>query len=130
MVFAAAWLAKHPTTCGLSFGYFGIGYVGSAALLAAVQRPGRIATVVVNDGVPEQTEEALKRLTMPALVIGGLNRASRERISAGQNWRFAIAGPDETSEVLPQMAATWFATHLEPKGLAFRGHPDLSTKTG
>jgi putative phosphoribosyl transferase len=85
---AAGWLANHDATRGLPVGAFGASTGGGAALMAAVEQPGRIVAVVSRGGRPDLAGEALSRVDVPTLLIVGerdvavieLNRQAMDRM--------------------------------------------------
>jgi hypothetical protein len=63
-----------PRIGRLPVGCFAAGTGTVAALIAAAERPDRVAAVVAHDGLPGLTTDALARVTAPTLLI----HASRE----------------------------------------------------
>jgi putative phosphoribosyl transferase len=120
---ATDWLAAEQRTAGLPIGLFGAST--GAALLAAAERPQRIAAVVSRGGRPDLAGAALGRVLAPTLLIVGaldpqvleLNRRAAGRLTCPH--RLAVvpgAGhlfeePGALDEVAG-LAGTWFNTHL------------------
>ncbi|HTO87512.1 MAG TPA: dienelactone hydrolase family protein [Thermoanaerobaculia bacterium] len=129
LVAATDFLARQTSTRGLPVGYFGASTGAAAALVAAAQRPDRIAAVVSRGGRPDLAGGALPRVEAPTLLIVGgndfpvidLNREAmaqmhckhRLEIVPGASHLFEEPG---TLEAVARLARTWFAQHLVPKG--------------
>lgn len=105
---AIDWLEREPETSELQVGLFGASTGGGAALVAAAERPSRVAAVVSRGGRPDLAKEALPKVRAPTLLIVGelddmvirLNEQARDRMRA-----------EVTLEIVPG------ATHLfEEKG--------------
>src|SRR5437660_1375292 len=69
LVGATDWLARHPDTRALRFGYFGASTGAAAALVAAAERPQQIDAVVSRGGRPDLAGTALDRVLAPTLLI-------------------------------------------------------------
>jgi dienelactone hydrolase len=123
---AADWLAAEPTTTELPLGLFGASTGGGAALIAAAERPERVAAVVSRGGRPDLAGEALARVRAPTLlVVGGkdepviaMNEWALERLNSavkqlvivpGASHLFEEAGALET---VARLASEWFSIHL------------------
>ncbi|AEW98004.1 MULTISPECIES: dienelactone hydrolase family protein [Streptomycetaceae] len=63
--------AGAPVPDGLPVGLFGIGSGAAPALLAAAERPGRVAAVVCRAGCPDEAGDALDRIRVPVLLLAG-----------------------------------------------------------
>jgi pimeloyl-ACP methyl ester carboxylesterase len=129
LVAATDFLARQPSTRDLPIGYFGASTGAGAALVAAAQRPDRIAAVVSRGGRPDLAGGALPRVEAPTLLIVGgddlpvieLNREAmaqmrckrRLEIVPGASHLFEEPG---ALEGVARLARTWFAQHLVPKG--------------
>jgi putative phosphoribosyl transferase len=129
LVAATDFLARQPSTRDLSVGYFGASTGAGAALVAAAQRPDRVAAVVSRGGRPDLAGGALPRVQAPTLLIVGgndlavidLNREAMAQmrckrlleIVPGASHLFEEPG---TLEAVAQVARTWFAQYLVPKG--------------
>jgi putative phosphoribosyl transferase len=122
---AADWLAAEQRTAGLPVGLFGASTGAGAALLAAAERPQRIAAVVSRGGRPELAGAALGRVLPPTLLIVGaldpqvleLNRAALGRLGSeaslemvpGASHLFEEPG---TLEQVAELAVGWFTRWL------------------
>ena len=73
LVGATDWLARHPDTRALRFGYFGASTGAAAALVAAAERPQQIDAVVSRGGRPDLAGTALERVRASTLLIVGGN---------------------------------------------------------
>ena len=73
LIGATDWLARHPDTRALRFGYFGASTGAAAALVAAAERPQQIDAVVSRGGRPDLAGPALERVRAPTLLIVGGN---------------------------------------------------------
>jgi dienelactone hydrolase len=65
------WLGARPDTAALPIGLFGASTGGGAALVAAAERPDRVAAVVSRGGRPDLAGPALPRVACPTLLIVG-----------------------------------------------------------
>jgi dienelactone hydrolase len=122
-------LKADADTAGLAVGCFGASTGGAASLVAAAQRPGRVAAVVSRGGRPDLAEGALGRVQAPTLLIVGeldvqvleLNRQAATRL--GCEWELQIV-PGATHlfeepgalEEVARLAGDWFVTHLSHVG--------------
>jgi pimeloyl-ACP methyl ester carboxylesterase len=125
LVGTAEWLGQEPDTKHLSIGLFGASTGGGAALVAAAQRPDRIAAVVSRGGRPDLAGDALPLVKAPTLLIVGgndgpvigmnrdaydqMNAVRRLEIVPGATHLFEEPG---TLERVAQLARDWFQTHL------------------
>ncbi|HEX8906946.1 MAG TPA: dienelactone hydrolase family protein [Longimicrobiaceae bacterium] len=130
LVGATDWLGEQPETRGQPVGLFGASTGGGAALVAAADRPARIAAVVSRGGRPDLAGDALPLVRAPTLlVVGGddlpvigMNRAAyaalrctKEMIIVpGASHLFEEPG---TLERVAELAADWFARHLAPRAM-------------
>lgn len=120
------WLMAQPVLVPLfPVGLFGASTGAAVALLAAAERPDRVATVVSRGGRPDLAGEALGRVRAPTLLIVGgddgavlrLNRHAAHRLQAP--WRLEVvagashlfAEPGTLAEVAA-LARDWFLAHL------------------
>jgi dienelactone hydrolase len=119
------WLAADPTAKELPVGCFGASTGAAAALIAAAERPERVAAVVSRGGRPDLAGEALRRVTAPTLlIVGGRDvdvlRLNREAMALlpgkarletvpGATHLFEEPGALERVAVL---ARDWFVRHL------------------
>ncbi len=68
------WLGRRHDTALLPIGLFGASTGGGAALVAAADRPDRVAAVVSRGGRPDLAGAALRHVAAPTLlVVGGLD---------------------------------------------------------
>ena len=125
VVAAVDWLAEQPETAALPSGLFGASTGAAAALVAAAERPERVAAVVSRGGRPDLAGEALGRAQAPTLLIVGardehvldLNRRAAAAV-AGEIWIEVVprAGhlfeePGALDEVV-LLARAFFLDHL------------------
>jgi putative phosphoribosyl transferase len=129
LVGAIDWLGREPETSELQVGLFGASTGGGAALVAAAERPSRVAAVVSRGGRPDLADEALPRVRSPTLLIVGerdemvirLNEQARDRMSAevkleivpGATHLFEEKGALETVAAL---ARDWLVHYLSLTG--------------
>jgi dienelactone hydrolase len=74
MVAILDWLGTRPETSRLPIGLFGASTGAAAALVAAAERPDRVAAVVSRGGRPDLADAALRRVRAPVLlIVGGLD---------------------------------------------------------
>jgi putative phosphoribosyl transferase len=122
---ATEWVNGEPATRALPVGYFGASTGGSAALVAAAERPDRVEAVVSRGGRPDLAGEALERVRSPTLLIVGgrdplvlqLNQAALQRLTVearleivpGATHLFEEPG---ALEVVARLAREWFIRHL------------------
>ena len=125
LVSAIDWLAAHFGGGQLRVGLFGASTGAAAALVAAADRPDRVAAVVSRGGRPDLTGPALERVMAPTLLIVGgadirvlaLNRQAAGRLTAphrlevvpGAGHLFEERG---ALEEVARQAAAWFVTYL------------------
>jgi putative phosphoribosyl transferase len=124
LVVAVDWLGKEPATSALPVAIFGASTGGGAALVAAAERPERVAAVVSRGGRPDLAGAALGRVPAPTLLIVGgndeqvleLNRAALTQLRAttrldvvpGATHLFEEPGAlDEVA----RLAAEWIETY-------------------
>jgi putative phosphoribosyl transferase len=126
---ATEWLATEPTTSALPIGYFGASTGGGAALVAAAERPGRVAAVVSRGGRPDLAGDALGRVhAQTLLIVGGddepvigMNEWALARLSAPVKQLVIVPGATHlfeepgTLEEVARLAADWFTRHLIPR---------------
>jgi putative phosphoribosyl transferase len=110
---------------GLSVGLFGASTGAAGALVAAAERPDRVAAVVSRGGRPDLAGSALERVTAPTLLIVGgadpevlaLNRQAAGRLAVehrlevvpGAGHLFEEPG---ALEEVARLTAAWFSIHL------------------
>ena len=125
LVFATDWLAREPQTRQLKLGYFGASTGAAAALVAAADRPERVAAVVSRGGRPDLAGAALPHVAAPTLLIAGgddtpviglnrkayalLNVEKRLEIVPGASHLFEEPG---TLEQVAHFAGEWFERYL------------------
>jgi putative phosphoribosyl transferase len=136
VIAAVDWLAAAPRLCDLPVGLFGASTGAAAALIAAAERPARVAAVVSRGGRPDLARSALPWVTAPTLLIVGgrdtevirLNRAaeamlggpSRLEIVPGASHLFEEPG---AMEHVTELAREWFLTYLQaPASSTARAH--------
>ena len=124
LVGAVDWLRTEPATSTLPVAIFGASTGGGAALVAAAERPDRVAAVVSRGGRPDLAGAALGRVPSPTLLIVGgndeqvleLNRAALTQLRAttrldvvpGATHLFEEPGAlDEVA----RLAAEWIETY-------------------
>jgi pimeloyl-ACP methyl ester carboxylesterase len=74
LVGATDWVAQQKGLAELPLGYFGASTGAAAALIAAAQRPERVAAVVSRSGRPDLAIPALGDVKAPTLlIVGGLD---------------------------------------------------------
>jgi len=126
---ATEWLASEPATAALPIGYFGASTGGGAALVAAAERPGRVAAVVSRGGRPDLAGNALARVDAPTLLIVGgndepviaMNEWALARLNARVKQLVIVPGATHlfeepgTLEEVARLAADWFTRHLIPE---------------
>jgi dienelactone hydrolase len=129
LIGAIDWLAREAETRDLPLGCFGASTGAGAALVAAAERPERVAAVVSRGGRPDLAGAALPRVVAPTLLIVGgndraviaLNEEARSRMTAptrleivpGATHLFEEPG---ALEAVASLAAGWFDRHLGQPG--------------
>lgn len=132
LVAAIDWLLiQNPEIRSLPVGLFGASTGAAAALIAAAQRPDRIAAVVSRGGRPDLAGEALPQVRAPTLlIVGGDDRAV---IALNEEALARLAAP-KALEIVPGAthlfpepgaldaviahAGRWFERHLQTPGSA------------
>ncbi|HTL75222.1 MAG TPA: alpha/beta family hydrolase [Casimicrobiaceae bacterium] len=126
LVDATDWVDTQPELAGLPVGYFGASTGAAAALVAAVERSGRVSAVVSRGGRPDlASADVLARVAAPTLlVVGGnddvvleLNQlalaaircAKRLDVVPGATHLFEEPG---TLEQVATLAAEWLVEYL------------------
>lgn len=123
----ASWLTENAETQKYSIGYFGVGIVGTAALIAAAERPDIIHAVVSCGGRLDGAQWYLSSVQAPTLLITGEQDSRGVALSQGALSRLStplavdkkveiIAG---AAQLLPykladvaHLANEWFVRHL------------------
>lgn len=127
LVVATDWLSHQPPTSDLKIGTFGASTGAAAALVAAAERPERVAAVVSRGGRPDLAGSALSHVAAPTLlVVGGddvpvigLNRQAYARLN-GEKQLQIVPGASHlfeepgTLEQVAQLAGDWFDRYLGP----------------
>jgi dienelactone hydrolase len=125
VVSAIDWLPSEPILDDLPVGCFGASTGAAAALIAAAERPERIAAIVSRGGRPDLAGEALPRVAVPTLLIVGgrdtdvieINRQA-QALLGGESRLEIVPGASHLFEepgALEQVAALardWFLRHL------------------
>lgn len=126
LVGATDWLSHDQRTAALSIGYFGASTGGGAALVAATQRPDRVAAVVSRGGRPDLAGKALPQVQAATLLIVGgeddvvidLNELAWKQLGAPTKKLVIVPGashlfvePGKLEEVA-RLATDWFMHHL------------------
>jgi putative phosphoribosyl transferase len=125
LVLAIDWLDEHERTADLRVGAYGASTGAAAALIAAAERPERVAAVVSRGGRPDLAKGALERVSAPTLLIVGerdpqvldLNTDAADRMPESATIEVvARAGhlfeEEGALERVAELTADWFATHL------------------
>jgi putative phosphoribosyl transferase len=126
---AMDWLDDDPRTVALPLGLFGASTGAAAALVAAADRPERVAAVVSRGGRPDLAGPSLGLVRAPTLLLVGgddrivleLNRSAADQLGAehqlevvpGASHLFEEPG---TLERVAARAADWFRRRLGQPG--------------
>jgi pimeloyl-ACP methyl ester carboxylesterase len=114
-----------PSLRHLPIGCFGASTGAAAALIAAAERPDRVAAVVSRGGRPDLAGDALRRVTAPTLLIVGgrdvdvirLNRQAQSLL-AGESRLEIVPGAGHLFEEpgalerVAELTRDWFERHL------------------
>jgi putative phosphoribosyl transferase len=92
------WLASDDDLGDLPVGVFGASTGAAAALIAAAERPERVAAVVSRGGRPDLARDALPRVTAPTLLIVGGNDTEVIRLNS---YAQALLGGESRLEIVP-----------------------------
>jgi pimeloyl-ACP methyl ester carboxylesterase len=127
LVEVTRWALDHVTTRDMNVGYFGSSTGAAAALVAATELRDAVGAVVSRGGRPDLAGDALSHVKAPTLLIVGANdkpviplneeayyllHCERAlRIVPGASHLFEEEG---ALEKVADMAAEWFAGHLQP----------------
>jgi putative phosphoribosyl transferase len=127
LVGATRWALDRATTRDINVGYFGSSTGAAAALMAAAELRETISAVVSRGGRPDLAGDALERVAAPTLLIVGgkdaavipLNEAALDRLPGEKALRIVpnathLFEEDGALEQVADMAAEWFANHLQP----------------
>jgi dienelactone hydrolase len=126
LVGATDWLADDARTAQLRLGYFGASTGAGAALVAATQRPDRVAAVVSRGGRPDLAGNALTHVQAPTLLIVGgddtpvieLNEKALAYLAAPVRKLVIVPGATHlfeepgTLEEVARLASAWFTRYL------------------
>jgi pimeloyl-ACP methyl ester carboxylesterase len=118
-----------PSLAELPVGCFGAGTGAAAALVAAAERPERVAAVVCRGGRPDLAGPALRRVTAPTLLIVGsadadvlrVNREAQAEL-AGESRLEVVPGAGRLFEEpgaldrVTELARDWFVAHRSATG--------------
>ncbi len=119
------WVARQPQTGSLRLGIFGASTGAAAALIAAAERPQRVAAVVSRGGRPDLAGAALASVRAPTLLIVGgndkpvieLNREAMEQLRSHKQL-VIVPGATHLFEEpgalarVAQLARDWFLSYL------------------
>lgn len=119
------WIDRQLELIRLPLGLFGASTGAAAALVAAARLGSRVGAVVSRGGRPDLADAALEHVTAPTLLIVGglddqvieLNELALARLKAPKAIEI-VAGATHlfpepgTLEVVIELAARWFKTHL------------------
>jgi len=121
------WVLDHVTTRDMNVGYFGSSTGAAAALVAAAELPGAVGAVVSRGGRPDLAGDALCHVKAPTLLVVGsddkpvitLNEEAYYMLHCERALRIVpgashLFEEDGTLEKVADMAAEWFAGHLQP----------------
>jgi pimeloyl-ACP methyl ester carboxylesterase len=122
---AIDWSAAEDTLANLPVGCFGASTGAAAALIAAAERPERVAAVVSRGGRPDLAGAALPHVTAPTLLIVGerdtevirLNQQAQARLG-GESHLEIVPGASHlfeepgALEVVAALAREWFLRYL------------------
>ena len=125
VIAAIDWLEADEQVGSLHVGCFGASTGAAAALVAAAERPQRVAAVVSRGGRPDLAGEALRRVTAPTLLIVGgrdpevlrLNQQAQTLLTGESRLEIVPVATHlfEEPGALEQVAALardWFVRHL------------------
>jgi putative phosphoribosyl transferase len=141
LIAAIDWLAEEEATRMLPVGCFGASTGAGAALVAAAERPERVAAVVSRGGRPDLANSTLRRVAAPTLLIVGGNDQPVITVNQDALARFQTEAqlamiPGATHlfeepgalEQVSRLAADWFAKHLRAATAARELTGDGSTE--
>ena len=124
---ATRWALDQGTTSDINVGYFGSSTGAAAALMAAPRFGQAVRAIVSRGGRPDLGGDALERVRAATLLIVGgedkpvitLNEDAYERLHCEKALRIVpgathLFEEPGTLEIVAQMAAEWFAHHLQP----------------
>lgn len=125
----ADWAGREPRLSHLKIGFFGASTGAAAALVAAAQRPDRVATVVSRGGRPDLAGESLADVRCPTLLIVGgqdhdvfqFNEQAKRKLRCEAELS-VIPGATHLFEepgalvVVARRASAWFQRYLSAQG--------------
>jgi putative phosphoribosyl transferase len=137
---ATGWVLSQEKTRDMDIGYFGADTGAAASLVAAIQRPEAIRTIVSRGGRPDLAFHVLPEVKPPVLFIAGardqivleINKEAARRLSTehslaiipGASHLFEEPGKLET---VARRAQRWFARYMKtPAGSAAVGEKHRS----
>jgi putative phosphoribosyl transferase len=119
------WIKRRPALASLPLGLFGASTGAAAALVAAAERPDRVAAVVSRGGRPDLAAGALRKVKAPTLLIVGggdtevleLNRAALKSMHETASLKLVPRATHLFEEPgalqrVTDLAAEWFTGHL------------------
>jgi dienelactone hydrolase len=125
LVVVTDWVKKNEKTANLEMGYFGASTGAAAALIAAVERPDIVRTVVSRGGRPDLAMPVLPRVKASVLlIVGGYDyqviEMNREALAALVSEKKLVIIPGATHlfeepgtlEEVARLAGDWFTGHL------------------
>jgi putative phosphoribosyl transferase len=118
-------MTQHQQTAGLPVGLFGASTGAAAALVAAAERPDKVAVVVSRGGRPDLAGLYLRAVRQPTLLIVGgrddvvieLNRQALKQLT-GETRLEIVPGATHlfeepgALEQVARLARDWFVRHL------------------
>jgi putative phosphoribosyl transferase len=127
LVQATDWLGEDERTRQLPLGYFGSSTGAGAALIAAAQRPRKVAAVVSRGGRPDLAGASLVEVRAPTLLIvggrdapvAGMNRQALEELQCEKRLEIVADAthlfeePGALDQVA-RLARDWFVSHFQP----------------
>ncbi len=135
LVEATRWAAAQPEVAGRRIGFFGASTGAAAALVASTQPGCPVQAIVSRGGRPDLAGTALRRVTVPTLLIVGghdwdvlqLNRNALSHLRcrtelqliAGATHLFEEPG---TLEQVSRLAGAWFRRHLVQEAVTRRSY--------
>ena len=121
------WLRQNPNTKNLKIGYFGVGTISAAALLAAADFPDAVSAIISSGGRPDLAGSALSRVKAPTLLIVGgedfpVLEMNRQAFSYLQGKKEIVVIPEATHlfeeagalDEVTRLATQWFNRYLDP----------------
>lgn len=128
LIAVVRWIDRQPALARLPLGLFGASTGAAAALVAAARLGLRVGAVVSRGGRPDLADAALDDVTAPTLLIVGgldygvieLNEQAYARLKAAKALEIVpgathIFPEPGALDVVIELAARWFKTHLEPR---------------